>query len=131
MTLTIVPFYAACLALMFVVISLRVIKIRRQKGIALGTKRDVHLLRASRVQANFAEYVPLALILLSFVEINSPPGFVHTLGLALIAGRICHAYGVSHEPEDFRFRVTGMAITFSVLAGSALLIMVSTVSRFV
>ena len=125
----IVPFYAACLALMFVFISIRVISIRRRAGIALGTRRNVELLRATRVQANFAEYVPLALILLSFVEMASPPQFVHTLAVALIAGRLCHAYGVSREPEDFRYRVIGMSITFAVLAASALLILASTASR--
>ncbi len=129
MNVIIVPFYAACLALMFVFISIRVISIRRRVGIALGTRRNVELLRATRVQANFAEYVPLALILLSFVEMASPPPFVHTLALALIAGRLCHAYGVSREPEDFRYRVIGMSITFAVLAASALLILASTASR--
>lgn len=129
MILTIVPVYSACLALMFIFISFRVIIIRRRAGIALGTRRDIRLLRAARVQANFAEYVPLALILLSFVEMQAPPKFVHTLALALIAGRICHAYGVSREPEDFRYRITGTAITFTVLAGSAMLIFAAAASR--
>lgn len=129
MALSIVPFYAAVLALMFILLSIGVIRIRRRRGVPLGTRRDIELLRAVRVHANFAEYVPFALLLLCFVEMESPPQFVHTLALALIAGRFCHAYGVGREPEDFRFRVTGMAITFSVLAASALLIIAATIQR--
>ncbi len=129
MNVTIVPFYAACLALMFVLISIRVISIRRRLGIPLGTRRNSELLRAARVQANFAEYVPLALILLAFVELESPAAFVHALAVALIVGRLCHAYGVSREPEDYRYRVTGMSITFAVLVTSALLILAATASR--
>ncbi len=30
-----------------------------------------------------------------------------------------HAYGVSSAPENFRFRVTGMALTFIVLVAAA------------
>ena len=131
MTLTIVPFYAACLALVFVALSVRVIGLRRRKGVALGTRRDIDLVRATRAHANFAEYVPLALLLLSFVEMVSPPQFVHVLGVALIVGRVAHAFGVSREPEDFRYRVTGMSLTFTVLAGASLLIIASTLVRFI
>lgn len=131
MTLSIVPFYAAVLALMFVVLSVRIIGLRRRKGVALGTRRDIELVRATRAHANFAEYVPMALLLLSFVEMMSPAQFVHVLGIALIVGRLAHAYGVNREPEDFRYRVTGMSLTFTVLAGASLLIIASTFSRFI
>lgn len=130
MTLSIVPFYAAVLALVLVALSVRVIGLRRRKGVALGTRRDIELVRATRAHANFVEYVPMALLLLSFVEMISPPQFVHVLGIALIVGRLAHAYGVSREPEDFRYRVTGMSLTFTVLAGASLLIIASTLARF-
>ncbi len=130
MTLSIVPFYAAVLALVLVALSVRVIGLRRRKGVALGTRRDIELVRATRAHANFVEYVPMALLLLSFVEMIYPPQFVHVLGIALIVGRLAHAYGVSREPEDFRYRVTGMSLTFTVLAGASLLIIASTLARF-
>ena len=37
----------------------------------------------------------------------------------LLLGRLLHAYGVSRPREDFRFRVTGMVLTFTVLLSSA------------
>ena len=36
--------------------------------------------------------------------------------LALVAGRVVHAYGVSQEHENIRLRIAGMAATFAVLA---------------
>ncbi len=35
--------------------------------------------------------------------------------ISLLAGRIVHAVGLSRTDEDFRFRVAGMWLTFSVL----------------
>jgi uncharacterized membrane protein YecN with MAPEG domain len=55
--------YAAPLALLFLVLSVRVIQRRRSGQVALGDGGDHLLLRCMRVQANFAEYVPIALIL--------------------------------------------------------------------
>ena len=76
---------------------------------------------ASRAQGNFAEYAPLALILMALAEIQGlAPILLHALGIALLAGRILHAVGLSQTAEDFRFRVTGMALTFGVLGVAAL-----------
>lgn len=35
-------------------------------------------------------------------------------------GRLSHAYGVSQLKEDFRFRITGMVLTFTVIAVAAI-----------
>lgn len=123
MTPVIVPVYAAILALVFVALSLRVIRCRRRDQIAVGHGDSAELLRAARVQGNFAEYVPLALLLLAWVETRGFPGYlVHGLCLLLLAGRVAHAFGMSQNPEDFRFRVGGMVATFFVLSGAALLL---------
>ena len=61
--------YASLLGLLFVALSLRVIRTRGCVGVALGSGADPLLQRAVRVQANFAEYVPLALVLMALVEI--------------------------------------------------------------
>jgi len=63
------------------------------------------------------------LILAVFVEIQQfSPIIVHALCLILLIGRICHAYGVSQEKEDYRFRVVGMVLTFTAISISALLL---------
>ena len=123
--LTIVPIYAAILAVMFVALSIRVIALRRARKRPLGFQGDVALERRVRAQGNFAEYVPLALLLLAFVEMRGAPAWLlHGLGLVLVAGRSSHAYGVSQLRESFAFRVSGMAMTFTVILSAALAILI-------
>ena len=117
---TIVPVYAALLAVGYFLLALRVIRARYRAGVAIGTGGDPRLERAVRVHGNFAEYVPLALILLAFVEASGRPAWlVHLLALALVAGRLVHAVTVSRENENPRLRLVGMFFTFSVLLASA------------
>jgi uncharacterized membrane protein YecN with MAPEG domain len=127
-SLPVMPIYAALLALLFIYLSVRTIGVRRRLQIALGDKNQPEMQRAVRVHANFAEYVPLGLILLHLVEARTPPGWLlHALCLLLLAGRVLHAYGVSQVKERFQFRVSGMAMTFTSLGGSALYILQASV----
>lgn len=117
--------YAALLGLLFVILSIRTIKSRRRNNIALGYGDAPDLVRAARVHANFAEYVPLALLLLYFLELSpAPAGLMHGLGIVLLLSRIVHAYGVSQIDEDYRFRVAGMSGTFAVIVVASLGILV-------
>ena len=122
----IVPIYAAILALIFVYLSARVIRMRGIAKVAIGHGGNASLERRMRVHANFAEYVPFALILLTFLEMQAQSRYlIHILALALIAGRSIHAYGVSQEKENIRFRVTGMLTTFAVLIAAGLVLLVN------
>ena len=124
MTPIIVPTYAAILAFIYVFLSARVIRMRGAARVAIGHGDNPRLERRMRVHANFAEYVPLALILLGFLEMQAQSRYlIHGLALLLIAGRTVHAFGVSQDKENIRLRVTGMTLTFAVLliAGLALL----------
>lgn len=116
--------YAALLALLFVVLSVAVIKRRRQFQVALGTGGHSAIERATRVHANFAEYTPMALLLLFLAETNGlAPAWLHLLGGMLVIGRLSHAYGVSKTIEPLKYRVFGMVLTFSVIVLSALAIL--------
>jgi uncharacterized membrane protein YecN with MAPEG domain len=127
----IVPIYAAAIALMFVILAVRVTRLRRVKRIAIGSGGDARLERAIRVHANFSEYVPLTLLLLAFVEMQGNPAWlIHLLALALVAGRVIHAYGVSQEKEIIRIRTVGMVATFGVLIASSM-VLLGTASRAV
>jgi uncharacterized membrane protein YecN with MAPEG domain len=128
--MTVIPAYAALLALLFIALSIRTIRARRALKVALGTGGHAALERAMRVHANFAEYVPLALLLLVMAELRGMPALVlHGLALALLVGRCAHAWGVSQTPEDFRFRVAGMICTFTVIGMTALALLASYVMR--
>jgi uncharacterized membrane protein YecN with MAPEG domain len=125
---TIVPAYAAIFAVMLVVLSIRVAGYRSEAKVAIGDGGNKLLLRRIRVQGNFTEYVPMALILFTFVEWQGwPRWLVHTLCLVLLAARIVHACGVIREPEDIRIRATGMATTALLLLTAAALLLYSAV----
>jgi uncharacterized membrane protein YecN with MAPEG domain len=51
----------------------------------------------------------------------------HALCLAMLIGRLAQAWGVSHEKEDYRFRVTGMVLTLGVLGGARLRLLIGAV----
>lgn len=123
------PLYAAILALLFVALGFRATLIRHASGIPFGDGGNPELARASRAHANFAEYVPLALILLYFLEQRIATGVsFHVLGCALISGRLLHAYGVSQSDEDLRFRVAGLVITLATIVSAAARILASYIS---
>lgn len=121
--------YAALLALFFVALSLRTLLLRRRLRIPVGDKGNEAMLRAMRVHANFAEYVPLCLLLLYFVEQSGArPMLVHALGISLVLGRLLHAWGVSQVRENYRFRVLGMTLTFLPLIAASLRLLQASVA---
>jgi uncharacterized membrane protein YecN with MAPEG domain len=112
----ITPLYASLLALLFVALSVRALRLRKTLRIVIGDSGNPAMLRAMRVHSNFAEYVPLGLILISMVELQAAaPLVVHGLGVALLAGRLSHAWGVSQVRENFAFRIFGMAMTLGTI----------------
>lgn len=120
--MVVTPLYAALLALWFTVLSLHVIRCRREARVSLGDGGNGRLQRAIRAQANFAEYVPIALILLLVIELSRYSIYlVHVIGLALVVARLLHGYALAFRPS-FRFgRSCGAAITLVVVLVEAAL----------
>lgn len=122
--LALAPF-AGLLGLVYVYLAIRVIKARYRVKAALGTAGDTGLERAVRVHGNFAEYVPFALLLILLVGLTGWSVWaVRGLGALLLAARLLHAYGVSQEQENLRYRKFGMIATFAVFTVSALLLLI-------
>ena len=118
--MTVVPVYAALLAFVYIYLSARVIKLRRERKVALGANGDAVIERAMRVHANFAEYAPLALLLLFMLETSGGNIiWLNILCAALLAGRILHALGLAKANEDFRYRVAGMMMMLTVIGAAA------------
>ena len=118
---TLTPIYASLLALVFTVLSFRVILYRRAHLISLGDSGDKALLKRMRAQANCAEYAPVAMMLLLLTELTgAPPLAVHTLGIAFVAGRVLHAAGFSATPQKMILRQIGMVLTLLGITLSAL-----------
>lgn len=122
----ITPIYAAILGLIFIFLSYRVIKKRVKHQIGMGDGEQPELTRAIRVHGNFAEFIPFALLLIFFLETQTNHTvIVHLLGIALVIGRLIHAYSFNPTYEEFRFRQIGMVLTFIVIIASAIRILLS------
>ena len=116
----ITAFYAALLALLFVVLSFRTIGLRRAKRVEIGDGGDNDLLRRMRVHANFAEYVPIALVLMGAAEsLKLAPPMLHAIGAMLLCGRIAHGYALSQTPHILQLRVFGMIATITAIISGA------------
>lgn len=121
-------FYTALLGLLLIALSVNVVRARRRYrvGIGVGTEAGMH--QAVRVQANFAEYVPFAVILLVLSDLAQLPAVaVHIAGIVLVTSRLLHAWGLSHSPGRTFGRFYGTAGTWLVIIGLSLWLLYSTI----
>jgi uncharacterized protein len=82
----IVGLYAAMLSAFYVLLSVRTLRLRRSLRIPIGDSGNSAMLRAMRVHSNFAEHVPLALVLILLVESgNAPPALIHGFFVGRVA----------------------------------------------
>lgn len=124
MPVPVTPLYAALFGLFFVALSIRTIRLRRRFRVGVGDGDHAELQRAARVHANFAEYVPLSLLLIYFAEAGSGSVlFTHILCVTLLGGRLLHAYGVSRVRENYRYRTIGMVLTFGTIISASLFLL--------
>ena len=113
---TITAFYAALCGLVFVGLTLGVVRARMRSKVLLGTGGDRMLERAVRAHANFSEFVPLALLLLALAEgLGLAAWALHALGAVLVLARIGHGIGISREPDVAALRGLGAVLTLSVV----------------
>ena len=70
-----------------------------------------------RVQANFVENVPLALLLLFLIDVQGAPSqLIHFFGSALFLSRIMHAYGLGRIEGANYPRLIGAQGTFLIIS---------------
>lgn len=109
-------FYAGLLGLILLGLSAAVIKQRWRARVGVGDGGDDRLERWIRIHGNFAEYVPMALVLLALIELQGAASWLlHALGAALVVGRLAHAQGFAGSPDESPGRALGMLATFSVV----------------
>lgn len=117
----ITAFYAAILALLFLILTYGVIAGRLTKRIAFGTGGHDDMTKRVRAHANFAEFVPLALLLVMFSEMQAAPLWtIHLAGLLLVLSRLLHAWGIYHPVLDNWQRKAGALSTHIVILAAAL-----------
>jgi len=104
--------YAAILTFVYVKLTLNVINLRRQNEVSLGDGGREDLQQAIRSHANFAEYVPLGLILLACLEANHIHWtIVLLLGGVFTTGRLFYAKAFLEVTPNMELRVRGMKFT--------------------
>ncbi|MEZ5566359.1 MAG: MAPEG family protein [Gammaproteobacteria bacterium] len=120
MSVAITAIYASVLSVVYVVLSYRVAKCRMRFAVGLGTAHNVELERAVRIHGNFAEYVPLALLLLAFYEVGGGAWWaVHTAGAWLVVARLLHAVGLTRSSGRSTGRFAGVVMTWTLLLALA------------
>ncbi len=114
----ILALYSGILGFLLIFLSYNVASHRGKFKVGIGDGENKDLMRAIRVQANFTEYVPLALILLAVFEMNHGHAIVtHIAGICLVLGRVLHAYGLSKTANKSFGRFVGILMTWLVIIG--------------
>ena len=118
--LPVTSLFAALLTLLYIVLAIRIIRLRWRERVGIGTGESLPLKAAVRVHGNFAEYVPLGLILLLLMEVNGASELLlFAMGGLLFIARIFHAIGLTRSIGVSIYRTIGVLGTFSMLLVSA------------
>lgn len=119
--------YLGILALLYAVLGLQVSRMRRGNKVLFGDGGNIKLRSAIRAHANFAEYVPLIVLMVAMLEMSGMAAVrVHLLMAALLVARLVHPLGMYVGPRTLQFqicRVGGIVLTILVLIASAVLLL--------
>jgi uncharacterized membrane protein YecN with MAPEG domain len=118
-------FYLGLLALLYLVLGLQVSRLRRGHRVVFGDGDNIGLRSAIRAHANFAEYVPIIVLLVALLEMSGLPAMrVHLLMGGLLVARLLHPLGMYVGPRTLQFqicRVGGITLTLLVLLTAAVM----------
>ncbi|WP_286235214.1 MAPEG family protein [Thalassotalea sediminis] len=116
LNVSITGFYLALLALLYIGFTIRIIKLRYKYKTGIGDGGHDELAQAVRVHGNFAEYTPLAMLMLACAEINgSTEMLVYAVGALFFIGRILHSIGITQTQGPSKSRQIGMLASFLTL----------------
>ena len=108
---------AGAAAILHVWLSLRVSSLRRPLKIGVGDGGNEVLLRRMRAHGNFAENMPIFLVLLGFVELAVGRSlWLWGAGIVFVLARIAHAFGMDRPGANI-LRVAGITLSWLVLLG--------------
>ena len=105
--------WAGLSLVLLLVLSVRVVRLRRRHGVEFGDGDRQDLTLAVRAFGNATEYVPAAIGAIAVLAlVGAPLLLVHASGLMLFAGRVSHAIGLSRSGEATRPRAAGVVLTW-------------------
>jgi uncharacterized protein len=113
--------YAALQAFLAIALTAPVGQLRSKTNVSLGSGGNPALEVAIRRHANWAEHVPLALLLMALLELNGGgAGLLHGLGAALLVARILHPFGLKADNMRVPLRGIGAGGTLLVTLVAAI-----------
>jgi uncharacterized protein len=113
--------YIACLVFLGIVLTARVILIRRGEKVGIGDGGNRELAKRIRVHGNFCETAPfVAAILILLPLLGAKEWMIHAIGLPALTGRVLHAIGLGRTAGSSFGRVTGMVLTLLALGFGAI-----------
>ena len=108
--------YGAAIAIIYLGMSAYVISTRARTNVLLGDGGNQQMLLAIRRHGNFAEYAPIALLVMAFAEMLGMGAlWLHVAGVLLIAGRIMHPFGLHIEEGGVAPRIAGTLSTMGAI----------------
>ena len=119
--LKVISFYAAILTIIYLYLTLQVVKMRWKERIAVGVGNSEALLRVVSVHNNFSQYTPFFLLLLLIAAFNQMSiVLLNILGASFTIGRIIHLVGVRQLKEKLLWRQIGMVLSLGSLLTAAI-----------
>ncbi|HEY1773952.1 MAG TPA: MAPEG family protein [Gammaproteobacteria bacterium] len=108
--------YAAICGLLLVFMAVRVSYTRGKEKVDLGDGGKDAMLRAMRVHGNAAEYIPISLILLFFLEMQgSAHWWLHVCGITLVVSRLLHMQGLMQSATLTPGRLVGTGLGWALI----------------
>jgi len=121
---------AAAAAIVNFWLTYRIGQLRRRFGVSVGHGGNEALERRMRAQLNFAENVPLVLILIGAIELAGKGGtWLAVVGAAFMLARMLHALGM--DGGQFAWgRMIGVVVTLLTAIGLAVVAVLVATGRF-
>jgi uncharacterized membrane protein YecN with MAPEG domain len=117
-------FYIGLLLFVMAGLKLYVGSARARRKVASGDLSNADFNRATRVQMNAVEDVPVLMVgILALAVLGMPAWYIHAVGAALVAVRLCHAFGLATQKPGKAsigrlIGALGTVLTFLAIAGA-------------
>jgi len=122
MSVSITALYAAIYAILLTALAINVTMHRVKLRISVGDGDNAQMRRMIRLHGNAAEYVPIALLLMLFYEVNGGSHMaLHIAALLFLFARLMHAWGLGVSDMTNQRRQIGQGLTWLIIVALALL----------
>jgi uncharacterized membrane protein YecN with MAPEG domain len=110
---------AGAAAILHLWLSIRVSRLRRPLKIGFGDGGNEQLLRRMRAHSNYAENMPVFIILVGLLELaGGERNILWGVAIAFILARLLHAFGMDRTGANW-LRVTGIVLSWLLILGLA------------